>query len=739
MEANSKVQPRRPKLRGDLIVSQQGGPDAASCVVKDPVTERFFRFRQVEGYILRQFDGATALDEVRQHVQQTFAVTVSTATMEQFVDKLSRLGLLTEEGVAGGERLRPAERVRGNLFYLRLRAFDPDRFLAWLDGHLRFCFTPGFVTGSGALVLLAAGITVANWPEIADGLRHLWNVQSLVLAWLVVMLVIAAHELAHGVACKHFGGTVHELGFLLLYFQPTCYCNVSDAWLFPEKSKRLWVTFAGAYFEIVLWAVATTVWRLTDFSTAINHLALVVMSTSGVKTLFNLNPLIKLDGYYMLSDALEIPNLRGKAMEYLKARLRGQAAPMPQGRTYVVYGVLAWVYSVWLLALVANWIGGRLIGQYQAWGFFAFAGLLAAVFWRPLVTGFGRIRDASMKKHGKILAIIVVGGGILFFTRTELRVSGGFEVLPAHNSDIRAEVAGIIEEVRFDEGDSVVKDEVVARLSERDNRAESRKVKAQIEEKQAQLRMLRAGPRQEEIAVAKIVVEKGTERVRYAKNQLDMLKGLYAQNLVSRKEFQAAEEEVAIRQKELEEADGNLRLMLAGSRPEEIEATEAEIARLDVQQHYLQDELDRINLVSPIDGVITTPKLKEKIGQHVNKGDLVATVHALKTVIAEISVSEKEISDVKVGQIVVLKARAYPQRVFEGKVTAIAPTVTKGKDENKQTDRTVTVTTQLDNGGLLLKPEMTGTAKIYCGKRRLLDLVTRRFSRYLRVEFWSWW
>ena len=143
--------------------------------------------------------------------------------------------------------------------------------------------------------------------------------------------------------------------------------------------------------------------------------------------------------------------------------------------------------------------------------------------------------------------------------------------------------------------------------------------------------------------------------------------------------------------------------------------------------------------MSPIDGVVTTHKLKEKLGQHVLKGDLIAKVHELKTVTAEIAVSEKEIADVAVGQKVLLKARAYPQRLFEGTVTSIAPTVNKLEKEGASGEKTILVTTQLDNAALLLKPEMTGTAKICCGDRRLLDLVTRRLSRYLRVEFWSWW
>ena len=140
---------------------------------------------------------------------------------------------------------------------------------------------------------------------------------------------------------------------------------------------------------------------------------------------------------------------------------------------------------------------------------------------------------------------------------------------------------------------------------------------------------------------------------------------------------------------------------------------------------------------SPIAGIITTHKLKDILGQAVKKGDLIAKVHEMKTVVVEIAIPEKEIADVKVGYKVVLKAQAYPQTQFEGSVAAIAPVATKPEDW--KAERTILVTTQLDNSSQLLKPEMTGHAKIYCGRQRLIDLVGRRLVRYIRVEFWSWW
>ena len=111
-----------------------------------------------------------------------------------------------------------------------------------------------------------------------------------------------------------------------MFFMPCFYCNVSDAWLFPERFKRLWVSFAGPYFELFVLALATLVWRVTDFGTWPHYLSLLVVATSTIRTLINFNPLIKLDGYYLLSDYLDISNLRRRSFWYvLAASLAGNA------------------------------------------------------------------------------------------------------------------------------------------------------------------------------------------------------------------------------------------------------------------------------------------------------------------------------------------------------------------------------------------------------------------------------
>jgi multidrug resistance efflux pump len=375
----------------------------------------------------------------------------------------------------------------------------------------------------------------------------------------------------------------------------------------------------------------------------------------------------------------------------------------------------------------------------------AFSVFLGGIFQRPVTNLLrmplaGAKAGSSISKRTKrLLRLGVFGAGVaaLFIFHTELRISGPFGVLPIYNAEVRAEVEGILQEIYVEEGDTVKKGAALAALSDRDFQAELRKTKAEIEEKQARLNLLKAGTRPEEIELARTLEAKAAERLHYATNLLEMDRVLVADHLISKREYEQSREQVAVRGKELREAQDKLRLLLAGSRQEDIDATAAEITRLQAQQRYLEEQLQLLKVVSPVDGIVTTHKLKERIGQAVKKGELITKVHAMQTVTVEIAVPEKEIADVKVGQKVVLKARAYPWTSFEGKVTAIAPVVTEPKET--EIERSILVTTQLANASLLLKPDMTGQAKIYCGQQRLVEIVLRRLVRFLKVEFWSWW
>src|SRR5216684_2717972 len=133
-----------PQLRRDLVLSAQGDGDATALIVKDPATAKFFRFRQVEAFVLQRLDGATSLEALRPEVERMFGVAVAPTTLQQFVAKLDRLGLLAKEEGAPVSHA-PPKRAHGSLLYLRLASIDPDRLLTRLAQALRFCFTPAFV------------------------------------------------------------------------------------------------------------------------------------------------------------------------------------------------------------------------------------------------------------------------------------------------------------------------------------------------------------------------------------------------------------------------------------------------------------------------------------------------------------------------------------------------------------------------------------------------------------------
>jgi len=792
------LQTNSPKLRSDLIESRQEHGGQVTFIVKDPVDNQFFRLKEKDHFIAAQLDGQTPLETVRRRVQEKFHVALSPEALGQFIASLRKTRLL-ENGRHGRSRRHMRGRLRGGLLNLRLKVCDPDGLFGVLERALRFCFTPGFVTGSALIILLAALQAVSNWEALYPDFAALISWDGLPWLWASLAAVSIAHEFAHGLTCKHFGGQVRELGLLSIYFLPALYCNVSDAWLFPERRKRLWVSFAGPYFELFAWACAVLAWRATEIDTWLNTAALAVMATSGVKTLVNFNPLIKLDGYYLLSDLLDRPNLRRRAFAHIGDGLKRmvglggtQAEAIPRGERWIysAYGLAAAVFSVSLLAFAIAKFGGSAVAKEHPEAFLLAGSLLGVKLRKRIRRLFGRSSDTSdpedfsitedsaepalaapeskPARHRRkprrfsarfvtLLVLLCVAVAAAFYGRMDLRVSGPSCAPPIQNSDVRLEVGGTVEEICVDEGDQVRAGDPIARLSDRETRNELRRTEAEIAQMQAQLRKLEAGPRREEIELAQIAVTRAVNRARLMRKNLDRDDELARNQLLAQKEFEATQHAVVDSTNEVAEARTRLELLRAGSRPEEVEATKAGLARLESQRLYLEEQLRFARVTSPAAGIVATPsrELKEMVGKLVQEGDLIAKVDDLRTVEVESPVSEKDIADVKVGQHVALKARAYPGKTFIGTVTSIGTTVhgvTGASADNNSAAagssaaasrsagaKTVLVTTRIANDGLLLKPGMTGLVKISCGERRIPDLIQRRLVRTFKVEFWSWW
>ena len=684
----------------------------------------------------------------------------------------------------------------------RINLFDPDRFFTWAQPRLWFFWTRSFVIFSAACIGLAAAVVGLNREQLAVSFVNSLRWETAILGWLTIMAVTTLHEFAHGLTCKQHGGEVHEVGFLMLLLMPCLFCNVSDAWLFPEKSKRLWVTFAGAYFELFLWALAVFAWRLTMADTLVHRLAFLVLSACGIQTLFNFNPLIKLDGYYLLSDWLEVPNLQQRALTDFKGWLRrllwGAARPPEErrGRLLLTYGLISFGYSAFFLALM---LGALVPFLWRSWGG---PGLLAAALlcyfgarglFQGLTNGEVRTMIATRRRRTTLWLVALSGlAAVLAGVEMEDRVGGSFRLRPAARAEIRAPVAGFLRAIAFDEGDRISPGEPVARLDVPGLASRLAQKRAERDEARARLRLLEIGPRPEEIAEQRRRLDraqhwrdlarddlKRTQRafardldrldkqVAARRAELDAAADRYrrARALVERKAIAAeelreaeekylvgqahlaeaeaahraaqakgtieAEAEVARREKELAEAATTLRLLEAGSRPEEIAAQRARLAGVEEEIAHLEEQHRKQDVFSPMPGLITTPRLKEKVGQYLREGDLIGIVESRTAVELEIALAEQDVARVRPGQSVRLKARALPYQTFLSRVDRVATSGVRGEAQSS-----VTAYCRLDPAPDELRTEMTGHARVDTGRRTIGAILLNQVLRFVRTEFW---
>lgn len=383
----------RPRLRPDLVWSEQRDASGAVWVVRDPRADRYFRLDDRSGRIARRLDGTRTAAEAAEAAgaDEISAGAIDADELEDLLEDLDRLGLLEGSPSAGAPAVR-----RFHPLFLRLPLGDPNRWLGALARRAGPLFHPVFVVAGLLATAIAAVLAVANIEALRAAAERLLAWPEMLYLWVPALAVIALHEIAHGVACRRFGGEVHDMGVVLYYFQPCAYCDVSDAWMIADRRRRLWVLLAGPFFEAVLWAASVFIWRAAEPGTPVSWCAAGVAATSGLKTLVNLNPLIRLDGYYLLSDGLGIPNLRSRAFRYLWNRLRGAEAE-PAGRlertVFVLYAPVAFLFSAGLLVWFGVWAYGLLLERLGGWGHLAFWAAVAA-FLVPAVVSSVRQRSS---------------------------------------------------------------------------------------------------------------------------------------------------------------------------------------------------------------------------------------------------------------------------------------------------------------------------------------------------------
>ncbi len=464
------------RKRPDLVANRQRYQGTGFWVVKEPVGLQYFRFHEEEFFILNMLDGHVSLQQIKDGFEQRFAPQkITFGDLQQFIGMLHRSGLVISNSPGQGKALRERGRkktnkeLRGkftNVFAIRYRGFDPERILNAILPWFGWMFTvPALLFFVG--VLLSASLLLASQYDTVYSRLPTFQQFFAADRWLILAVTMAIvkvlHEFGHGLSCKKFGGECHEIGFMLLVFTPCLYCNVSDSWMLPNKWKRVWIGAAGIYVEMILASFAAFVWWFTEQGTTINDLCLNMMFLNVVSTVMvNGNPLLRFDGYYILMDMLEIPNLRQKATSVLTRwfqetclGLELQDDPFLPTRGKFLFGMFTiasviyrWVvvFSIcWFVIKVLEPYGLQVIGRMVA--IVGFAGLVGQPFiktWKFCRTP-GRL--SKVKRTPLLITLSVVGAAIAGVCYVPLphHIDCAFEIRSSEAGIVYAGTGGTIQ------------------------------------------------------------------------------------------------------------------------------------------------------------------------------------------------------------------------------------------------------------------------------------------------------
>jgi len=486
------------RTRPDLIVQEVILQGQQSWVVKDPLSMKFYRLQEAEYVVFEALREKTNYRTLKQILDRRFPeASTRLGMIQQLVIQMQRMGLLISDstGLAGAlQRDRHREEHRkwvgmlASITSMRFPGVDPERLLTFLYNKLGWMFSKWFtwlalLTCASALILVAANLEefFARLPDF----QSFFGLDNLLLMFVLLIFTKSVHELGHGLMCKHFGGECHQIGFMLLVFTPAMYCDTSDSWVLPNRWHRIAIGAAGMYVEIVMAAICTFVWWYTNPGW-IHYLSLNVMFLSSVSTLmFNANPLMRYDGYFMLSDYLEIPNLSQKARLALISTFRGWALGLPPVNPrqlptrkrfwFAAYSVASFAYK-WFIMIAVFWFVRSMLEPYglAVLGNVMIAMSLTGMVVVPVFKAIqymsypGRFREVKKIRLARTIGVATAVGVAVSFLPLPQYVSGYARIRPQDAQIVSVTVAGTIDQIRVRSGDVVRKGDVIVVLQNLD-------------------------------------------------------------------------------------------------------------------------------------------------------------------------------------------------------------------------------------------------------------------------------
>ncbi len=487
---------RPPRLDPDLIVREDvlDGEPVVGILQREKAN--FFRFSPSQWQLAQLFDGVRSFEEIAELFSSQTGSWIGAEDVSQFADGLEESGLwyktpqeknlaLNAKLIAQRER---RSRSKVNLAHISFSAWDPDRYLGWLDRAVGdFIYSRWCALAAVLLFVFEVAVFVSTWKFMEPDIVTFYtftnkSLLDFVQFWLLLLIVGFIHESAHGLTCKHFGGQVHSMGLMFLYLAPAFYCDVTESWAYATKLQRLATIIAGIWIELMICGLAMIVWFNTAPGTWLHDFMYQVILLTGIAVVvLNLNPLIKLDGYYFLTEAIEIPDLKERSTAFLSAwfqnhilRLPVAVPVVPRRRAplFVVYAFISGLYSYTLLFVVVRFAFNI---SYKWMAEFALipAGALAFAIFRSRLRSMRGVLgqvweqrlDVNMRWRPAHAVGTVLVLALFLLPLWRDRESAYYVIEPMHAHTLHAAVPGRVTAVFVREGETVHAGEPLLRLT----------------------------------------------------------------------------------------------------------------------------------------------------------------------------------------------------------------------------------------------------------------------------------
>jgi putative peptide zinc metalloprotease protein len=694
-----------PRLDPRVITKEHMENGRPVVIAKVPGSDMVLRFAPEQWELIQLFDGHRSYSEISDlSVERTGFLFREDDVREiaSFLFDNTEFLYKTplEKNIILKQELRGQRRKRRRLFQIpdftdiTVKEWpNADHYISWLYPKVRFIFRPWFVLLSLASFVGMLWMWADNLGQVWQDSFQFYNFTSksgsdLLEFWILFAGMAAFHETAHGLTCKHFGGNVEKMGFTLMYFAPSFFCDASQVWIYGGKWERIATAIAGIWLDLILCVIATVVWWGTATGMAAHDVAYKIMMVTGIGvSLLNLNPLIKLDGYLIFCELIHEPDLKEKSTAYLSGILRKNVFHLPievefvprrRRLFYIVYAILSGLYGYLLLSFLMMFTF-RILQRYTPdWAFLPALGIGYWVFKSRIKLLVRFMETVYLDKRERLKAwltfprVAVLSGMalLLFFLPIWPDfVVGRFVLEPVRRAEIRAEVSGRIAEVFAHEGQTVSEGQALVQLTNLPLESAASKTHADLQ-------------------------------------------------VASAKAEQA--------------------LLQYGA----LGPAQARRREMDAHGRTLDEQTARLRVISPIAGTISTPHLEDLVGTYLEQGSDVAEVADLSQMKARIFIPEFAMRDIHPGAKVRLQPESTPIPIT-GNLASVAPASTTIEPGLVAKDQLQGITPpRFYIGSVFLANErdlregMTGTAKVFIAHRSAAELFWRFLGDLIDRRVW---